>query len=97
MLVHAHGASTGKNVTDFVACLYFSAVTQATIGYGDIVPASDLAKAVTIVHALLSALFLAALGGLVGGHIVLSCLEQKERRDVQAPQISIVKTPANRR
>ncbi|HSE41383.1 MAG TPA: potassium channel family protein [Acidobacteriota bacterium] len=43
------------------AAIYFSFVTLATLGYGDIVPASDVARAVAIVEAVAGQLYLAVM------------------------------------
>ncbi len=43
------------------AMLYFSYVTLTTLGYGDIVPVSDLARSLAVVEALTGVLFLAVL------------------------------------
>jgi potassium channel subfamily K, other eukaryote len=53
---HMYGESTGSRVLD---ALYFCVVTMTTVGYGDIVPASDAAK-------LLACIFAFAGIGLVG-------------------------------
>jgi voltage-gated potassium channel Kch len=41
--------------------LYFSFVTLATLGYGDIVPASDLTRRLAVVEAVIGQLYLAVL------------------------------------
>lgn len=41
--------------------IYFSFVTLATLGYGDIVPQSDVARGVTVVEAIAGQLYLAVL------------------------------------
>jgi len=48
--------------------LYFSVVTMATVGYGDIVPASRVARAVVVVEALTGQLYLVSVvAAVVGG------------------------------
>jgi len=50
---------------------YFSFVTLATVGYGDIVPVSASARTVALIEAMLGQFYLVALvGRLVGLHIV---------------------------
>jgi hypothetical protein len=50
---------------------YFSFVTLATVGYGDIVPHSPLARTIALLEAMLGQFYLVALiGRLVGLHIV---------------------------
>jgi voltage-gated potassium channel len=57
---------------------YFSFVTLATVGYGDIVPVSAAARTTALLEAMLGQFYLVALvGRLVGLHIVHS----GERRD----------------
>jgi hypothetical protein len=48
--------------------LYFSVITMTTVGYGDITPASDAARAVVVVEALIGQLYLVSVvAGVVGG------------------------------
>jgi hypothetical protein len=48
--------------------LYFSVITLATVGFGDITPASEAARAVTVVEALTGQLYLVSVvAGVVGG------------------------------
>ena len=50
---------------------YFSFVTLATVGYGDIVPHTQMARTVALLEAMLGQFYLVALvGRLVGLHIV---------------------------
>jgi voltage-gated potassium channel Kch len=50
---------------------YFSFVTLATVGYGDIVPATAGARTAALLEAMLGQFYLVALvGRLVGLHIV---------------------------
>jgi hypothetical protein len=46
---------------NFTTAIYFSFVTLATLGYGDIVPRSDVARGVTVVEAVAGQLYLAVL------------------------------------
>jgi hypothetical protein len=48
--------------------LYFSVITMATVGFGDITPVSEIARAVTVVEALVGQLYLVSVvAGVVGG------------------------------
>jgi hypothetical protein len=47
--------------------LYFSVVTLATIGYGDIVPVNDLARALVVAEALIGQLYLVSIVAAVVG------------------------------
>jgi hypothetical protein len=48
--------------------LYFSVITLTTVGFGDITPASEVARAVTVVEALTGQLYLVSVvAGVVGG------------------------------
>ena len=48
--------------------LYFSVITMATVGYGDIVPGSQVARAIAVVEALTGQLYLVSVvAAVVGG------------------------------
>jgi hypothetical protein len=60
---------------------YFSFVTLATVGYGDIVPHTPMARTMALLEAMLGQFYLVALiGRLVGLHIVHGNPERSERR-----------------
>ena len=60
---------------------YFSFVTLATVGYGDIVPYTAAARTMALLEAMLGQFYLVALvGRLVGLHIVHGNPERSERR-----------------
>jgi hypothetical protein len=62
------GAPTGEGFTTANA-IYFSFVTLATLGYGDIVPRTDAARGIAIIEAVLGQLYLAVLvARLVGSY-----------------------------
>jgi voltage-gated potassium channel len=72
---HAFVAPTDVGVHDFVARLlqlrYFSFMTMTTVGYGDIVPHSPLARTLAALEAVMGQFYLVVLvGRLVGLHIV---------------------------
>jgi voltage-gated potassium channel Kch len=46
---------------DFGTAIYFSFVTLATLGYGDVVPASPIARSLAICEAVGAQLFVAVL------------------------------------
>jgi hypothetical protein len=52
---YLNGASAPPTVSDL---LYFSIITICTVGFGDITPATDVARAVTSVEALVGQLYL---------------------------------------
>jgi Ion channel len=54
------GATTNGNF-QIPTAIYFSFVTLATLGYGDIVPASDISRSVAIVEAVAGQLYLAVM------------------------------------
>jgi hypothetical protein len=48
--------------------LYFSSITLTTVGFGDITPSAEVARAVTVVEALVGQLYLVSVvAGVVGG------------------------------
>ena len=60
---------------------YFSFVTLTSVGYGDFVPHSQLARTTALLEAMLGQFYLVALiGRLVGLHIVHGNPERSERR-----------------
>jgi Ion channel len=62
---YLHGAPDPPTASDL---LYFSVVTMATVGYGDITPASEVARAVAVVEALTGQLYLVSVvAAVVGG------------------------------
>jgi hypothetical protein len=78
---HAFVAATEVGLHDFVARLlqlrYFSFTTLTTVGYGDIVPHSALARTLTVLEAVMGQFYLVVLvGRLVGLHIVHGTAER---------------------
>jgi hypothetical protein len=62
---YLNGTSNPPNPSDL---LYFSVITLATVGFGDITPASEVARAITVVEALTGQLYLVSVvAGVVGG------------------------------
>ena len=62
---YLNGTSNPPTPSDL---LYFSVITLATVGFGDITPASEVARAVTVVEALIGQLYLVSVvAGVVGG------------------------------
>lgn len=59
-LIYATGRVSGE-VANFVDCLYFSAATQATVGYGDIIPNSVSGKTCSMIQGVFGYLCLAFL------------------------------------
>ena len=49
--------------------LYFSAVTTTTVGFGDITPVGQLARAVVTAHLVFNVAFVAAITSLIRGHL----------------------------
>mgnify|MGYP006278985861 CR=1 FL=1 len=66
-------AGASRAIT-FAESLYFSIVTMATVGYGDIVPASDAARALAAVQVVLGVLLL-----LVGFSEIFSYTRERQR------------------
>ena len=64
------GLEPGPLKEDMHDLMYFSIVTLTTLGYGDITPLSDVAKALASVQALVGQIYLTVLiARLVGLHI----------------------------
>ena len=66
-------AGASRAIT-FPESLYFSIVTMATVGYGDIVPASDGARALAALQVVLGVLLL-----LVGFSEIFSYTRERQR------------------
>jgi hypothetical protein len=62
---HNNDAFKGLTSLDSSDLLYFSFITQATVGYGDITPVSDLARALAVVQSLVGQLYLVTVVALV--------------------------------
>jgi hypothetical protein len=50
--------------------IYFSVVTLATLGYGDIVPKTDLARSLAVIEAMIGQFYMAVLVALLVGKFV---------------------------
>ncbi len=60
------GAGAGLNLPDSI---YFSFVTLATLGYGDVVPVTEVARGLAVIEAVIGQLFLAVMiARLVGSY-----------------------------
>ncbi|MGD2099452.1 MAG: potassium channel family protein [Desulfobacterales bacterium] len=60
----------GQAQTNFAALKYYSFVTITTLGYGDIVPVTEVAKAFAVLEAVVGQLYLVvAVAWLVGMHV----------------------------
>jgi voltage-gated potassium channel Kch len=70
-VIDFHGDPVTRNV--FANFIYYSFVTLTTLGYGDIIPASPHARALSSLEAVIGQLFIAVLiARLVGLHIAHS-------------------------
>ena len=68
-IVDFSGDPVKRNI--FANFIYYSFVTLTTLGYGDIIPVSPYARALSSLEAVIGQLFIAVLiAGLVGLHIV---------------------------
>jgi hypothetical protein len=54
-------------VTDYFNCFYFSVTTQMTVGFGDIIPATNLAKLMASAQATFGYFYLAVLVSMLVG------------------------------
>ena len=64
------------NVVDFV---YFSYVTQATVGFGDLTPKGDLARMLTVAEGLIGQIYLVTVVALLVGNLGSERPEGPER------------------
>jgi hypothetical protein len=62
---YLHGVENPPDASDL---LYFSVITMTTVGFGDVTPACDAARAVAVLEALTGQLYLVSVvAGVVGG------------------------------
>ena len=64
-------------VMDFSDFVYYSYVTLATLGYGDIIPVTDQAKSFAIIEAITGALYLAVLIAKIVSLSIVSSADKK--------------------
>jgi Ion channel len=64
--------SSGTETPNFWECLYFSCITFATIGYGDIVPNEIIGQIIVILQSMSAIVFI----GLFGGYITYQFLKR---------------------
>jgi voltage-gated potassium channel Kch len=64
----------------FIDSLYFSVITLTTIGYGDIVPKTDVGKIFTVFYVLVGISLLAGIANYVLKHSLTQRI-QKRRQD----------------
>lgn len=65
----------------YVDAFYFSTVSLLTVGYGDLVPTTDLAKMITVLYLLIGISILAAfINNLVKGTIARRELKQNKEK-----------------
>ena len=70
-LISNTDSSSRTAVVNYIDCLYFSVTTQTTIGNGDIIPASFLAKALPMVQSVFGYIYLAFLIALFTARAIL--------------------------
>lgn len=61
--------------------LYFTVVTLATVGYGDITPKTDVGKLFTIFYIIIGITIFVALARVVVGRIAYRQLERHDKKD----------------
>ena len=69
---HVNPATGATTFGDFFDALYWATVTLTTVGYGDMIPVTDIGRCVS----MLSALFGVAVIALPSGVITASYLEE---------------------
>lgn len=71
---------------DLQSCVYFSFVTLATLGYGDIVPLGPSARGLAVGEAILGQLYLAVLVARLVGAARSSSLSKSQEESLHDPQ-----------
>jgi voltage-gated potassium channel len=75
-IAHQQPSSFNDTLTKLDA-LYFTVTVLATVGFGDIVPRSELARSITTVQMLLDLVFLATAGRL----LITTATQRRAKRD----------------
>ncbi|MGB0895834.1 MAG: potassium channel family protein [Flavobacteriaceae bacterium] len=65
--IYSHELSFNTDKNNFYDLLYYSFTTITSVGYGDIVPTTPLAKAITILVSISGQLYLTFLVGIIIG------------------------------
>ena len=64
--------TTGESAPNWWECIYFSCITFATIGYGDIVPANRIGQIIILLESMSAIIFI----GLFSGYIAFQFLKR---------------------
>jgi uncharacterized membrane protein len=75
-----HAASSGMDVVRS-DLLYFSLVTIVTLGYGDIVPVTPLARMVAAFEGLVGQFYVAAVVAMLVARYISQAIEEDDERD----------------
>lgn len=70
-----------KEALDVMAGIYFSVITAATIGYGDIVPLSNLARALVIMEVFIVMIYVVFMFSIVAGFALEGFSHNTEQRN----------------
>jgi voltage-gated potassium channel Kch len=72
----------GDGETRFFRLTYFSLATLTTLGYGDFIPATDAARGLAVVEAILGQFYIAVLvAELIGRRVSQALSGQRDRSD----------------
>jgi len=63
------------------ACMYFSFVTMATVGYGDLTPVSDLARGMAVAEAIIGQLYLVSVVSMAVGRLGVGAIGNRSEAD----------------
>ena len=98
VLKNSEGDYFRSSVTDTFTGMYWAVITMTTVGYGDIVPHTDIGKLVSVTCAFVGILFMALPIAILGSKVTLEYakLEGKSKVEKEQRRLAIVERRLSR-